>query len=495
MKEKRSPVVAIMGHIDHGKSTLIDYIRKSNTTLKEAGGITQHIRAYEIRHMNADGREDKITFLDTPGHEAFSNIRERGAKVADIVLLIVSSEDGVKPQTIEAMKRIEESKTPFIVVITKIDRPNANIDRVKQNLAEHKIYVEGYGGTVPAVPISAKTGQGVDELLEIIALQSEIEGYSSETDELGSGIIIETRLDSKKGIIGIGVLKNGTVRRGLLVASRGATASLRSIADAEGNSVEELGASSPIQIFGWDKQPEVGAIFKTFLKKSEALAYADKEKMETPIREVIRKIEDGVVTVPFIVKADAVGSLEAIVSEIHKLKRERVFAHIVNSGVGAVTESDVKTAFTSNPQSTILAFNAKLDSRATAYAERFGVVIYHFSIIYELIDKVKELLKMMEPVIETEEVVGKTKVLRVFGASKDKQLIGGRVLEGEIRKNAQIRVMRRDSEIARGKIKGLQQSKIAVDSVTEGLEFGAMVESKFEIVPGDILEAFVLVTK
>ena len=274
MKEARPPVVAILGHIDHGKSTLLDYIRKTNTTSTEVGGITQHASAYEITHTTKDGRSGQITFLDTPGHEAFSSIRTRCANVADIAALVVSAEDGVKPQTLEVLKQIKECSLPYLVVITKIDKPSADILRTKQNLAENEIYVEGYGGNTPVVELSSKTGKGVDEFLDMIGLMTELEGKVADRDALGSGIIIESRRDAKSGIVAVGIIKDGTVSQGLFAASIGAIAPIRFLLDAEGQKVDELSFSSPVQIVGWDRTPSIGNEFKTFLKKEEALEFA-----------------------------------------------------------------------------------------------------------------------------------------------------------------------------------------------------------------------------
>src|SRR3989338_8750530 len=262
---QKPPVVAILGHIDHGKSTLIDYIRKTNTTEAEAGGITQHASAYEIIHTSKDGQNKHIIFLDTPGHEAFESMRTRCVNVADIAALIVSAEDGVKPQTLEVFKYIKECSLPYLVVITKIDKPSADPLRTKQNLAENEIYVEGYGGDTPVIELSATTGKGVDEFLDMIGLISELEDKTADRDALGSGVIIESRRDAKRGISAVGIIKDGTVRPGLFAATKtgqaattGAIAPIRFLLDAEGKVVEELSFSSPVQIVGWDKMPAVG---------------------------------------------------------------------------------------------------------------------------------------------------------------------------------------------------------------------------------------------
>jgi translation initiation factor IF-2 len=493
MVEIRPPVVGIFGHIDHGKSTLLDYIRKSNITGKEVGGITQHMGAYEVIHRKDDGPEAKITFLDTPGHAAFESIRTKGASAADIAVLVVSAEDGVKPQTLEALNQIKAAGIPFIVAITKIDKSSADIDRTKQSLAENNVFVEGYGGNVPVVALSSKTGQGVDELLETLLLMAELENFTAERDENGYGIIIESKLDPKQGILATGIIKSGTVRRGMIAGSRGTIAPLRFILDAEGNNVEELSFSSPIQIIGWEKMPATGTTFRTFLKKDEALSYATAEAEAAP--SILRsKIAAGMTAVPVILKADTVGSLDAIFHELEKLSFERIAPQVVLSGVGAINENDVKLALTA-PGTIVIGFNARVDAPAAAIAERNSIPIHVFSIIYELSEKIASILTEREPKIEVEETIGRAKVLKNFSSTKDKQVLGGKVLEGRLEKGAVVKIIRREAELGIGKVKELQQAKVAIDSVSEENEFGAMVESKIEIAPNDILLAVVKVTK
>lgn len=494
MKVARPPVVAIMGHIDHGKSTLLDYIRKSNIVAGEAGGITQHVSAYEVTHTREDGSEAEITFLDTPGHEAFQGIRARGARSADIAILVVSAEDGVKPQTVEAHKRILESELPYIVAITKIDKPSANIDRAKQSLAEHDIFVEGYGGNIPVVALSSKTGVGVDDLLDMIILVADLEHCTGERDRWGTGTIVESRLDPKKGITAVGVIKDGTIKTGQVAAAPGAIAPIRFILTAEGEQVNELSFSSPVQIVGWTSLPPVGATFEIFDDKKAAQFYADSEaaKMRLPTHE--SDIKEGQSSLPLIVKADTAGSLEAIRYELAKLSHERIGIKYVLTQVGTVSENDVKGAL-ATPNTLIVGFHTRIDPQATALAERSGIAIELFDIIYKLTERIDELLKEREPHIEVEEIMGVAKVLKMFSAQKDKQVLGARVESGLIEKNAAVRIMRRDVEIGRGKVRELQQSKIAVDIVQEGSEFGTMIESKVELAPGDKIERVVLVTK
>ena len=501
-KDIRPPVVAILGHIDHGKSTLIDYIRKTNVTGAEAGGITQHINTYEIVHTSKDGREKHITFLDTPGHEAFSNIRIHCANVADIAALIVSAEDGVKPQTLEVLKQIKECHLPYLVVITKIDKPSADILRTKQNLAENEIYVEGYGGSTPVVALSAKTGEGVDEFLEMIGLISELEEKMADRDALGSGVIIESRRDAKRGIVAVGIIKDGTLRPGLFAAAKagqaathGTIAPIRFLLDAEGKLVDELSFSSPVQIVGWDKMPTIGEEFKTFLKKDEALAFAapTSGKADIPI-QIQSDIKKNFSFLPMVLKADTAGSLDAVTGELKKLSRERIAPQVILSGIGGINENDVKSAIAATG-AIIIGFNTKVEPRVILLAERSGITILVFNVIYELTDKIKELLSEREPRMEIETIIGISKVLKLFGITKGRQIIGGRVLSGQIKRGSIVKIIRRETELGVGKVKELQQSKIATDSVNEGVEFGVMIESKIEVAPGDILDAVILVTK
>jgi len=495
MKSPRPPVVAIMGHIDHGKSTLLDYIRKSNVVAGEAGGITQHVSAYEIAHKTESG-EKKITFLDTPGHESFQSIRSRGAKAADIGVLVVSAEDGVKPQTVEALKKIREAKVPMIVALTKIDKTNANVELAKQSLAENDVYVEGYGGDVPMVALSAKTGEGVKEFLDLVLLLSEMEHCTGEEDRLGSGVIIESRLDPQKGITAVGVIKDGSVKTGQVASSIGTIAPLRFILDADGEKRERLTFSSPIQLVGWDNLPLVGATFEIFDDKKAAQLYADSEALKFKATQGLKleSFDESIIGLPIIIKADAAGSLEAIKYELGKISNERIRIKIVSADVGSISEGDLKAAQTT-PGTFVFGFNTKIDSQAGAIAERTGVPVELYDIIYKLTERVAQLLLDKAPRFEVEEVMGRAKVLKLFSKTKDKQVIGARVETGMLEKNSGVKILRREVEIGRGKIKELQHAKVGVENVSEGSEFGAMIESKIEIAPGDHIERVVLVTK
>ena len=493
-KVTRPPVVGIFGHIDHGKSSLIDYIRETNITEKEAGGITQHVGAYEVSRVRKDGRMTKLTLLDTPRHASFDNVRNRGTRVADIAVLIVSAEDGVKPQTLESFKYIKENALPMMVAITKTDKPAADILRAKQTLAENSIFVEGYGGDTPVVALSAKTGEGVEEFLDMIELMAQMEHLEGEPEAFGSGIVIESSLDAKRGIAAVGIIKNGTVRRGTFAASGDAFVPIRFILDAAGNTVEELSLSSPVKLIGWDKLPPIGREFVTFLKKEDALAYIEKQKSRAADKEEQPKTAEGVTLLPIILKADTAGSLEAVEGELKKITRERIAPKVIVSGVGSVNENDVKTAIATTG-AVIVGFNVKIDAPALSLSERSGVKILSFGVIYELTDKVIELVAEREPKVEIEEITGSAKVLKIFSGGKGKQVLGARVITGSFSRGAMVKLIRREAEIGRGTLKELQQAKAAVNTVNEGTEFGAMVEAKTEAAPGDILEAVILVTK
>ncbi len=486
----RPPVVAVMGHIDHGKSTLLDYIRKSNIVDKEVGGITQNISAYEVVHKDEKGADRKITFLDTPGHEAFSKMRERGANIADIAILIVSAEDGVKPQTVEAWKTIEQSKTPVIVAINKIDKPGANVEKTKTELAEHEIYLENYGGTIPFVEISAKVGTGVDTLLSLILILAELENFEGNSEENASGIVLEANLDPKRGIQATLIIKNGTLQKGMTVATSNSICSTRLIENFLGKAMDEATFSSPVRIFGFDKLPPVGEVFKSFQNKNEALAYVESAAKsalspvsKTSAEETNKKI------IPIILKADVAGSLEAIEKEIAKIKHAGAEFRIVNKGVGPISESDIKNISDSS-NAIILGFNVKADKSASEVADKRGVTISLFNIIYKMTEWLEVEMENRRPKIETVETTGKAKIIRAFSRTKERQIVGGKVSEGRLVLNGTVKIIRREFEIGRGKIVNLEKNKVKVGSVEEGSEFGMMVESKIEIVQGDVLELF-----
>jgi translation initiation factor IF-2 len=493
---ERPPVVVVMGHIDHGKSTLLDYIRKTNIVDLETGGITQTISAYEVIQKNENGIDKKITFLDTPGHEAFSKMRERGAEIADIAILVVSATEGVKPQTIEAWKTIIESKIPCIVAINKTDKPEANVEKTKQELAEQEIYLENYGGKIPFVEISAKTGAGVDNLLSLILLMAEMENFTGNITEDATGYVIEVNLDSRRGILATLIIKNGSIKKGMTVAVENSICSTRIIENFLGKNIDEATFSSPVRIVGFDKMPRVGAQFKTFLKKGDAEKYAEewvekefnKNKETKPLVETNKKI------IPIILKADVAGSIEAIEKEIFKIKNETAEFKIIEKGIGPISESDIKGVI-SDTDVLVIGFNVKADKSAIEIAQNRGIKIAFFEIIYKMTEWLEIEMEERRPKIETIETTGRAKIIRAFSRTKERQIIGGKVTEGQIHLNSIVRIMRRDFEIGRGKIVNLEKSKIKTNEVGVGTEFGMMLESKIEIVAGDIIETFSITQK
>ena len=503
---ERPPVVVVMGHIDHGKSTLLDYIRKTNVTVQETGGITQHIGAYEAVHKDAEGKEHHITFLDTPGHAAFAGIRSRGASVADVAILVVSAEDGVKPQTLEALACIKKCAIPFIVAINKIDKPNADVERTKNNLAENEIYIEGYGGDVPWTAISAKTGEGIGELLDLVLLAANIRGLKSESTKAVLGIIIEVNHDAKRGSSATAIIKEGTLKKSDFVIAENAYSSLRTMENFRAEPLGEAQPGQPVRIIGWHGEPQIGAELKTAKTKKEAEKLAESflekiKKAPTPAgtgsESQPESVGKGTATVAVIIKADVAGSLEAIEHELEKIKEEKLKIKILAGGVGEITEGDIKLAATGaiTERAIIIGFNVKIDTNAKAAAERLGVQVEFFDIIYKLSEWLEIFIAARRPKVTTEEMTGRAKILKIFSQNKDKQIIGGRVEEGALSPGAIVKILRREAEIGRGKIRGLQQQKNAIQEAKKDTEFGALVEAKIEIATGDRLEAFSLVTK
>jgi translation initiation factor IF-2 len=495
---ERPPIVAVMGHIDHGKSTLLSYIRKNIKPLNEAGGITQHISAYEVIYTPKSGKNHKITFLDTPGHEAFKGIRNRGAQVADVAVLVVSAEDGVKPQTLEALSFLKESQTAFIVAINKIDKPGADIEKTKNSLVEKEIYIEGYGGDIPYVPISSKTGEGITELLDMILLVAEIQELKGNPDILGEGVIIESNRDIKKGVSATCIIKNGHLEKGLYIASGTSSAPIRMMENYLGESIDTASLSMPVRIIGWDTMPEVGNMFKVYKTRNEAYEHIEQEKIKQKAggqNKSSESTETGeIFTFPLIVKADTGSSLEAVLYEITKLNKQNILPQIISSGIGTITENDIRLC-SGEKKAIILGFNVKIDPPAKSLAERNEVQVKIFDIIYKLTEWLDEELIKNTPKIKVEESLGEAKILKIFSKLKDRQILGGRVLTGSIKLGAQVKIMRRGEEIGLGKIRELQQQKSKTDEVKENTEFGAMIEAKIEIAPGDMINSFIVVEK
>lgn len=482
----RSPVVVVMGHIDHGKSTLLDYIRKENTVAGEAGGITQHLSAYVVPHTTKEGEAKSITFLDTPGHEAFQKMRLRGADVADVAILIVSAEDGVKTQTLEALASIKEAGIPYIVAINKIDRPGASIERTQASLIENEIYIEGMGGDIPWSAISAKTGEGVDELLDVVVLVSDLAELSGDTEAPAEGQVLEANRDAQRGTTATLLIKNGTLKSGMFVVSGDAYAPVRIMEDWSGTNIKEAGLSMPVRIVGFSGIPVAGERFYTVASKKEAeKAIAD----ITQTHATVAQHDESVPAIPILIKADVLGTIDAIEHEINKFESDRVRVRIIEKGVGSITNSDVQNV-SATKDAMIVGFNVQVERGADELAERLGVTIKTFDIIYELAQWVAEELQKRTPKQEVEEVTGSAKILKHFSTQKNTHVLGGRVLEGTLSAGEHVRVMRRDLKIGTGVLKNLQQQKSDVQSVS-GDEFGMQLDAKVAIAPGDVIEGYV----
>ena len=479
---QRPPIIAVMGHIDHGKSSLLDHIRKANVVAGEAGGITQHVSAYIAHH---GGRA--ITFLDTPGHEAFKTLRARGAAAADIAILVVAADEGVMPQTLDALAAITEAKIPYIVAITKIDKNNADIERTKLSLVEHGIYIEGMGGDIAYVPVSSKTGEGIPELLDLVLLAADLAGIVADPEKAASGFVLESTQNPKRGASATLIVKDGSLSLGSFAVAGDAYAPIRFIEDWGGNRVERIGPSEPARISGFSKLPSAGAPFSIAESRKEA-EVAAAENAEAAAAAVRSEAVEGVTELPLVVKADVAGSVDAIEHELAKISVERGAIRIIASGVGNVSEGDVKTAHAAG--GVIIAFNVGTDAIANELAERDAIEILTFSIIYELAEKVRESLAARIPRIETEQELGRAFVLKTFSAGAKKRVIGARYVSGTLAVGDQIKIVRKGEEIARGHISNLQQTRADVKEVkTEG-DFGSELEIKTDLAYSDEIIAF-----
>ncbi len=507
---QKNPVVIIMGHVDHGKSTLLDYIRKSNIADREVGGITQKMSAYEIKHG-----EGKITFLDTPGHESFTSMRDRGARSADIAILIVSAEDGVKPQTLDALKSIQDAKVPFFIGMSKIDKPGADIERTKQSLAENGIFVEGYGGDISYVPFSGKSGKGIDDLLDMIGLMTEINDIKAAYDVPAECIVIESGRDKIRGIHATMIVKNGTLKAGSFIVSGGEISPVRIIENFEGKPQKTFEPGQPVRLVGWTAAPRVGDICMMCEDKTTAELLAaeqkkmidleneinDADKNQNPTNKIPQNIrvlygleKDNTWVLPVVLKTDSIGTQDAVKQEIGKIKLNNIDIKIIRAETGDINENDVKLAQGSQ-DSIILGYNTKVDMRAKNLANQLGLTIETFDIIYKLSEWLEEQAKKRAPKITEEESHGTLKVLKVFNANKTKQVLGGRVELGRINLGDKIKILRRDNEIGRGEIVELQQARSQVKSVEAENECGIMIEAKMEIVTGDVISAYSIVEK
>lgn len=482
----RPPIVTIMGHVDHGKTTLLDTIRKTKVAEGESGGITQHIGAYRVK------KNDKwITFLDTPGHEAFSEMRARGANVTDIIVLVVAADDGVRPQTLEVINRAKFTDTPMIVAINKVDKPEANIIKVKQELAGVGVLTEEWGGKTIAVEISAKQGKGIDNLLEMILLTAEVENFRANPSGKTVGTIIESKMTQGKGATATVIVQNGCLKVGDVFAAGATFGRIRSLEDENGRKLKDVLPAQPAQISGFSETPKAGDILQVLptLDDARHIAQAAKKKEQThkfAHHGIAGDVENK--TLNLIVKADVAGSLEAIKQSIAKLKNDEVKINILSEGVGEINESDVLLA--SSSRATVIAFRVKTNPKAEGLAKQSNVVIDSYEVIYELLEDVTSaVIKMFTP--ETERIAyGAAKVLAIFRTEKGQMIVGGRVNKGELRRNSKIAVFRNDVELGVAEILELQQTKVASKTVGTNEEFGIKLKTPVKILEGDVLESF-----
>ncbi|MCI7619767.1 MAG: translation initiation factor IF-2 [Firmicutes bacterium] len=494
----RAPIITVMGHVDHGKTSLLDAIRKTNVTASESGGITQHIGASEVM-INGQ----KIVFLDTPGHEAFTAMRARGAHITDIAVLVVAADDSVKPQTIESISHAKAAGVPIIVAINKIDKPGANPDKVKQDLTEHGILVEDWGGDVISVPVSAKTGEGIVNLLEMILLQAEVLELKANPSRLAMGSVIEARLDKNKGPVATLLVTNGTLKTGMSVVAGTCSGRIRLMTNYKGDTIKKAGPATAVEILGLTDVPEAGDEFNAVKEDKVAREIAENRKAKlreeilarnasTTLEQLFSQIQEGEVKdLNLIIKGDVQGSIGAIVSSLEKLNNENVRVKIIHTGVGTVTESDVMLAGTTG--SIIIGFNVRPTTAVQTFADRENIQIRLYRVIYDIINDVEDAMKgMLDPEFK-EEVLGKVQVRETFKVPNVGIIAGAYVQEGKVIRNAEIRLVRDGIVIHEGKISSLRRFKDDAKEVNQGYECGIGIENYNDIKVDDIIECFHMV--
>ncbi|MFO0233596.1 MAG: translation initiation factor IF-2, partial [Burkholderiales bacterium] len=494
-KLPRPPVVTIMGHVDHGKTSLLDYIRRTKVAAGEAGGITQHIGAYHVETPRGI-----ITFLDTPGHEAFTAMRARGAKATDIVILVVAADDGVMPQTIEAIHHAKAAGVPIVVAMNKIDKPEANPDRVKQELVAQEVVPEEFGGESPFVAVSARTGQGVDDLLENVLLQAEVLELTAPVEAPAKGIVIEARLDKGKGPVATVLVQSGTLKRGDVVLAGSAYGRVRAMLDEAGKAIAEAGPSIPVEVQGLSEVPSAGeevvgiaderkareiALFRQGKFRDVKLARQQAAKLENMLEQMT---EGAAQTLALIVKADVQGSQEALSQSMLKLSTDEVKVQIVHAAVGGITESDINLATAS--KAVVIGFNVRADQAARKLAEANGVDIRYYNIIYDAVDEVKAAMSGMLAPEKREETIGTVEIREIFTVSKIGNIAGCMVTEGIVRRGSRVRLLRDSVVVWTGELDSLKRFKDDVREVREGFECGLTLKNNNDIKVGDQLEVF-----
>ena len=491
----RSPVVVVMGHVDHGKTSLLDAIRNTNVIAKEAGGITQHIGAYRVRI-----HDKKITFLDTPGHEAFTAMRLRGAQVTDIAIIVVAADDGIMPQTVEAINHAKAAGVTIIVAINKIDKESANPDRIKQELTEHDLVPEEWGGDTICVPISAKFNQGIDELLEMVTLVADMKELKANPDRMGKGTVVEAQLDKGRGPVATVLVQNGTLRVGDIVVAGTAVGRVRAMVDDRGNQVKKAGPSVPVEIIGLSEVPEGGDLFYAVSDERKAREVVEARKFKAKeesnmarkavsLDSLFDHIKEGEMkTLNIIVKADVQGSVEAVKQSLEKLSNEEVRVACIHGGVGGITESDVMLAAASN--AIIVGFNVRPNAQAVSTAARDNVDIRTYRVIYTAIEEIEAAMKGMLAPEFKEVVYGHAEVRNTFKVSGVGTIAGGYVQEGKILRNSQVRIVRDGIVIHEGVLASLKRFKDDAKEVASGYECGIGIENFNDIKEGDVIESF-----
>ena len=491
----KPPVVVVLGHIDHGKSSLLQGIKESGISIteKEAGGITQHIGAYQTEK---DGK--KITFIDTPGHEAFSAMRSRGAKVADIAVLVIDVTEGIRPQTKEVISHIKKAQIPFIVALNKIDKPEADPEKVKRELQKEEVLVEDLGGKIPQVLTSAKTGQGINELLELILLVAEMESLKADIQKPSEGVVVESYLDIQRGPTATLILNQGTLKTGDIIGTPTAVGKVRILENFQGKTVENVLPADPAIVVGFEIVPRIGENFKVFSDMESAKeGIRVDEKLPSPTIDTETEVDSEQRILNLILKTDVLGSIEAIEEVLKSLPQEKVILRILKSEVGEITEVDIKLAKSvqdskktfQSPRErvVILGFRVKTNPAARQLAEREKIRTMNFEIIYDLVEEIRKFMGRIAEAEVVREELGKLKVLAVFLTEKNRQIIGGKVIEGEIRKGMQAEVFREEALLGQGKIVNLQRNKKDIEKIGKGEECGIMYEGDTKIEEGDVL--------
>ena len=445
----RPPVVVVLGHVDHGKSSLLCAIKDFKITEKESGGITQHIGAYEVEHQGK-----KITFIDTPGHEAFSAMRSRGAKVADIAILVIAGEEGVKPQTKEVISHIKKFSIPVIVAINKIDKSQADPPKVKRELAQNDILVESEGGDIPSIEVSAQTGQGITNLLDLILLVAEMEEFKTDLSQSPQGVIIESYLDNQRGPTATLLLKQGVLRVGNVVGTSSTSGKVKIMEDFQGKPIKEALPSMPAIVLGLEKVPQIGEKFEVFPNLESAYQNIQSERKE---RAELSPVEPGEKVINLILKADVLGSLEAIEEVLRNLPQEKGKLRILKSDVGEITEGDLKLA--QSTKAKILGFRVKINSQASQLSRLQKIKIITFEVIYDLVEAVRNLMEKEFKPKEGLKEIGKVEILAIFRTEKNRQIVGGKVIEGEVVKGAKIEILSNEEKAGEGRMISLRQNK------------------------------------